>query len=125
MSDLRLQNRILFNHRIDDFYVTIRYSFSIEPSARVIAFVTKPTDDISISMEEIDRCIDEMPTINLRDPKNRKQTSVNIEEIVESLDLDAAMEKAMEEYRANPPSTDETNNEKANQPDMREPDTDL
>lgn len=56
--------------------------------------VTKGKSDIEVSMEEIDRKIDEMPVLDLRDPKGRKKTNINIDDIVESFDLEATMRKA-------------------------------
>lgn len=42
-------------------------------------------------MEEIDRKIEEMPVFDLRDPRARKQTGVNISELVASLNLEHIM----------------------------------
>jgi len=54
-------------------------------------------------MEEIDKKIDDMPIFNLRDPKNRKQTSINIEEIIDSINLEEAMEQSMADYESKIP----------------------
>lgn len=56
--------------------------------------MTSARDDLNIDMDEIDRRIDQMPALNLRDPKSRKKTSVNIDEIVKSLNLEARMAEA-------------------------------
>lgn len=56
--------------------------------------MTKGKNDIDLNMEEIDRKIDEMPVLDLRDPKGRKKTSVNIDDIVGSFDLEATMRDA-------------------------------
>lgn len=47
-------------------------------------------------MEEIDRKIDEMPELDLRDPKSRKKSSVDIDDLVKSLDMEARMIAAFE-----------------------------
>lgn len=53
--------------------------------------MSKDKQDSGISMEEIDRRIDEMPVFDLRDPKVRKQTKVNIDDILESLNFEALL----------------------------------
>lgn len=53
--------------------------------------VSKNKQDSGISMEEIDRKIDEMPVFDLKDPKERKQTNINIDEILNSLDFEALL----------------------------------
>lgn len=45
-----------------------------------------------ISMDEIDRKIEEMPVFDLRDPRARKQTGVDIKEIVASLNLEQLLQ---------------------------------
>ncbi len=53
--------------------------------------------DLGLSLEEIDRRIDEMPVFDLRDPKTRKKCSVDIDDIIESINLEAAMIAALKD----------------------------
>lgn len=69
--------------------------------------MSKDKNDSGISMEEIDRKIDEMPVFDLRDPKVRKQTKINIDDIVESLNLEALMRE--QEANVKNIDTDEKN----------------
>lgn len=45
-----------------------------------------------LSMDEIDRKIEEMPVFDLRDPRARKNTGVDINEIVASLNLEQLLQ---------------------------------
>jgi hypothetical protein len=70
--------------------------------------VTKGKSDIDVNMEEIDRKIDEMAVLDLRDPKGRKKTSVNIDDIVGSFDLEATMRNAGHTYPRNDSSENDS-----------------
>lgn len=79
--------------------------------------MSKDKNDTGISMEEIDRQIDEMPVFDLRNPKTRKQTHINIDEFVDSLDLETLMDIEASEDVKNSDNDTLDNKAPGNEPD--------